>query len=214
LDDEARQEAAEPDRYVRQRFMPDGLVRIEVQLLLDEAELVWRALADVRAELVADAKAAADQGAQSEVASAADAVAEEHAASDACACPLHSAECAAVELSDMREAAAASQEPVDAQEPDHPPVGGPQHSAECPVDPSDPLPFLFAPEPDEPRSRGTWARCEQTGELVYYGSDPPDVWPEDDEPSLEDVFVALRSAPAHSWTRLVRLATDRFLLTL
>jgi hypothetical protein len=199
LDDEARRKAAEPDRYVRQRHTPDGLVRIEVQLLPDEAELVWQALADVRAELVADAKVAAHQGTQSEVASAAAAVAEEHAASDACPCLQDgpdSAECAAVECSDMREVAAApltaSHEPADTQAPDHPPVESPQHSAECPVDPADPLPVLFAPEPDEPRPRGTWARCEQTGELMYYGSDPPDVWPEDDEPSLEDGEAALQ----------------------
>ena len=38
------------------RQQPGGMVRIEMQLLPDEAELVWQALAEVRAELVTDAR--------------------------------------------------------------------------------------------------------------------------------------------------------------
>jgi hypothetical protein len=181
LDDEARRRAAEPDRYLRQRTMPDGMVRIEMQLLPDEAELVWQALEQVRAELVADVKGAAGWVLSAER----PAVVEPSPAADLDATAPEPC-CERRSGTDIAESA----EGIDSAESVESNPRCPDLSAEsCPVagdTSADPLAHLFAPEQEAPGPRGTWARCEQTGELVYYGSDPPEAWPEEYGPTEEE----------------------------
>src|SRR5690606_35875335 len=46
--------ASQPERWVRQRVMDDGMVRVEAQLGADEAELVMEAIRTTRAAMAAE----------------------------------------------------------------------------------------------------------------------------------------------------------------
>ena len=164
--DEERRQVAEPDRWVQRRHTPDGMVRIEAQLLPDEAELVWAALERVRQELGVEVGKTRAQ-------------------------PLPEVDEASTE------GVRSAEEPpsdVDGDGPLSAERGGssdgrPERglSAESRGDPTEPVARLGAAEPAERAgTRGTWVRCDETGELMYIGTDPPDVWPEASEPAQQD----------------------------
>ena len=183
--------AAGPDRYVQRRHLPDGMVRIEAQLLPDEAELIWQALEELRGELLAEARGATPPPGPEEPT-------EPERAADA---PAPDPEPDAPAPGPERDAP--GRDDLSAESPrldplDSDPTTGEDLSAESPLlDPSDPLAGLFAPERDEPEEpKGVWTRCEDTGELVYYGSDPPDEWPEEVPRSKDEARAEAEAAAA------------------
>ena len=178
--DEQRRRAAEPDRWLQRRNLPDGMVRIEVRLLPDEAEVVWEALERMRRELRAEAGAATtEEGTLVEAVGTEDLSAEN---------PQDESDNLSAESTrDPRDdlSGEGSQDPPDdlsAESTDGDLSGEAEESLDD---------FNFAPEPEYPK--GIWFRDDESGELTYVGSDPPAEWPEDVVPTPKEQLERARA---------------------